>query len=156
VAPASATVLEQLAPLAKEAGIALIAPAAAENAPQGAETAPVVPDDAFAARLRSSDPGIGELTYGIEAYDLTMAAILGATVAKDDGGASIAYGLALVTGSGIPCSSLGMCLDVLTTETSIDYVGLAGQINYSESTGVAYFGEAVAATATATPATKKK
>ena len=144
IAPASASVLEQLAPLAKEAGIALIAPASADNAPKGVATTPVVPDEAFAARLRVSDPGIGELNYGIEAYDLTMASILGATLAKDDGGVSISYGLALATGSGIPCSSYGMCLDVLTTQTSIDYVGLAGQINYSSATGVAYFGKAVA------------
>lgn len=144
IAPASASVLEQLAPLAKEAGIALIAPASADNAPAGAATTPAVPDDAFAARLRVSDPSIGELNYGIEAYDLTMASILGATLAKDDGGVSISYGLALATGSGIPCSSYGMCLDVLTTQTSIDYVGLAGQINYSSATGVAYFGKAVA------------
>jgi branched-chain amino acid transport system substrate-binding protein len=87
---------------------------------------------------------VGELTYGVEAYDLTIAAILGATLAKDDGGASVAYGLSLVTGSGIACSSFGMCLDVLTTQTSIDYVGLAGQINYSDVTGLAYFGKAVA------------
>jgi len=149
IAPASASVLEQLVPLAKAAGIAVIAPASADNAPKGAETTAVVPDDAFAAKLRSSDPSVGDLSYGIEAYDLTVAAILGATLAKDDGGASIAYGLSLVTGSGIPCSSYGMCLDVLTTEPSIDYVGLAGQINYTSETGLAYFGKAVAATPTA-------
>jgi len=144
IAPASASVLAQLAPLAQKAGIALIAPASADNAPSGVTTTPVVPDDAFTARLRVSDPSIGDLSYGIEAYDLTMASILGATLAKDDGGTSVAYGLSLVTGSGIPCSSYGMCLDVLTTQTSIDYVGLAGQINYSDVTGLAYFGKAVA------------
>lgn len=147
IAPASASVLAQLAPLAQAAGIALLAPASADNGPAGATT-PIVPDDTFAARLRVSDPGVGELSYGIEAYDLTIAAILGATLAKDDGGASVSYGLSLVTGSGIPCSSYGMCLDVLTTQTSIDYVGLAGQINYSDATGVAYFGKAIAAAST--------
>ena len=151
IAPASATVLEQLAPLARAAGIAVLAPASADNAPAGVATTPIVPDDAFAARLRVSDPGVGELSYGIEAYDLTLASILGATLAKDDGGASIAYGLTLVTGAGIPCSSYGMCLDVLKTQPAIDYVGLAGQINYSSETGVAYFGKAVAAS----PAAKK-
>lgn len=156
IAPASASVLEQLAPLAKEAGIALIAPASADNAPAGVVTTPVVPDDAFATRLRASDPGVGDLSYGIEAYDLTMAAILGATVAEDDGGASISFGLALVTGSGISCSSYGMCLDVLTTETSIDYVGLAGQINYSSAIGMAYFGKLVAVTPSPRPSAKKK
>lgn len=150
IAPASASVLEQLAPLAKAAGIALIAPASADNAPAGAGTTPLVPDDAFAARLRLSDPSVGDLTYGIEAYDLTMAAILGATLAKDDGGTSIAYGVSLVTGSGIPCSSYGMCLDVLKTQTSIDYMGLAGQIKYSDVTGLAYFGTAVAPSPSAT------
>ncbi len=150
IAPASATVLAQLVPLAKAAGIALIAPASADNAPAGAATTPLVPDDAFAARLRVTDPSVGDLTYGIEAYDLTMAAILGATLAKDDGGTSIAYGLSLVTGSGIPCSSYGMCLDVLKTQTSIDYMGLAGQINYSDVTGLAYFGTAVAPSPSAT------
>ena len=146
IAPASASVLEQLVPLAEAAGIAVIAPVSADNAPEGVETTPVVPDDNFAARLRSSDPSVGDLSFGIESYDLTVAAILGATLAKDDGGASISYGLSLVTGSGIPCSSYGMCLDVLTTEPAIDYVGLAGQINYTSATGLAYFGKAVAAT----------
>ncbi|GAB2814611.1 hypothetical protein GCM10027022_00750 [Alpinimonas psychrophila] len=148
IAPASASVLAQLAPLAQAAGIALVAPASADNAPAGAVTTPVVPDDTFAVRLRVSDPGVGELSYGIEAYDLTIAAILGATLAKDDGGASVSYGLSLVTGSGIQCSSYGMCLDVLTTQTSIDYVGLAGQINYSDATGMVYFGKAIAPTST--------
>jgi branched-chain amino acid transport system substrate-binding protein len=147
---ASATVLAQLVPLAAEAGVALISPASADNAPAGAGSTPAVPDDAFAARLRASDPSVGDLGYGIEAYDLTIAAILGATVAKDDGGPSITSGLALVTGGGIPCSSFGMCLDVLTTEPAIDYVGLAGQINFSSATGVAYFGTAVAPEPTAT------
>jgi branched-chain amino acid transport system substrate-binding protein len=159
IAPASASVLAQLVPLAAAAGIALIAPASADNAPAGVDTIPAVPDDAFSARLRGSDPGLGDLSYGIEAYDLTIAAILGATLAEDDGGPSIAHGLMLVTGSGIPCSSYGMCLDVLTTQTAIDYVGLSGQINYSALTGVAYFGDAVdatsAATSAATPSTKK-
>lgn len=153
IAPASATVLAQLGPLAKDAGIALIAPASAENAPPKAVTTAIVPDDAFAARLRASDPGVGDLSYGVEAYDLTIAAILGATVAKDDGGPSVANGLALVTGSGVPCNSFGMCLDVLKTQPAIDYVGLAGQINYSALTGVVYFGKALAPTPTAT--TKK-
>jgi branched-chain amino acid transport system substrate-binding protein len=147
IAPASATVLEQLVPLAEAAGIAVVAPVSADNAPEGVETTPVVPDDAFAARLRSSDPSVGDLGFGIEAYDLTMATILGATLAKDDGGASIAYGLSVVTGAGgVPCSSYGMCLDVLSTQPAIDYVGVAGQINYTTATGLAYFGEAVAVT----------
>lgn len=144
IVPASATVLSQLIPLARTAGIALISPASADDAPSGVTVAPAVADDAFAARLRASDPGVGDLTYGIEAYDLTIAAVLGATVAKDDGGLSVAYGLAMATGPGIPCSSYGMCLDVLKTQPAIDYVGLAGQINYSDATGVAYFGAAVA------------
>jgi hypothetical protein len=150
IAPASATVLAQLAPLAAAAGVALIAPASAENAPAGVVPTPAVPDDAFAARLRGSDPSVGDLTYGIESYDLTIAAVLAATVAKDDGGASIVYGLSLVTGQGISCSSYGMCLDVLTTQPSIDFVGLAGQINYSSTTGLAYFGKAVASSPKAT------
>lgn len=144
IAPASASVLAQLLPLAKAAHIALISAASADDAPAGAASKPVVPDDAFAARLKASDPGIGSLDYGIESYDLTIAMILGATVAKDDGGPSIAYGLALVTGPGIPCSSFGMCLDVLKTQSSIDYAGLAGHINYSGTTGLAYFGTPVA------------
>ena len=145
IAPASASVLAELLPLATAANIAVVSLASTSGAPAGATTTPVVPDDAFAARLKTSDPGIGRLDYGVEAYDLTMASILGATVAKDDGGPSVAYGLALVTGTGIPCSSFGMCLDVLTTQSSIDYAGIAGHINYSASTGLAYFGKPAAA-----------
>ena len=143
LAPASGNVAETLQLLVKEtkANVAIVSVAVKANAPKDVSVDPVKADDAFTARLKSSDPSVTEFAYGTEFYDLTMASALAAVTQKDDGGASITQGLIAVTGAGIKCNSYGMCLDVLKTEPAIDYVGQAGQINYSATTGVVYFGK---------------
>ena len=64
-------------------------------------------DDAFVARLKSSDPSVSEYGYGAESYDLTIASALAATplsfrTGKFDGfcpGATgAAYGTPTATG----------------------------------------------------------
>lgn len=87
------------------------------------------PDEAFAARLRQSDPGLGTLRYAAEAYDAVMLAALAAIVADDDGGASIAAALPSVSAGGIRCTSLGECLDVLEDRDDIDYDGRSGPVD---------------------------
>jgi hypothetical protein len=82
---------------------------------------PAEPDDAFAARLRMSDPGVTDLRYALEAYDAVIIAALAAILAGDDGGASIAANIASVMADGIACTSFGQCLDVLETEPDIAY-----------------------------------
>lgn len=86
------------------------------------------PDDAFIARLKVEDPGLGEVRYAAEAYDATMLAALAALLAGDDGGRSIAWKLREVTRDGIRCTSFGECADVLETEPDIAYEGVLGPL----------------------------
>ena len=89
----------------------------------------VQPDDAFIAKLKQEDPGLIDARYGAEAYDATVLAALAAIVAGDDGGASIAAALRDVSRGGIKCTSFGECLDVLRTESDIDYDGITGTVD---------------------------
>lgn len=144
IAPDSKTVTKTLQDLVtkNESNVAVISIATGTNATKEGTIKVVTPDDAFAARLKSSDPSLSELGYGAESYDATIASALAATVAKDDGGASVVQGLVSIsTRAGITCTSYGMCLDVLTKKPVIDYVGIAGQMNYDAKTGVTYFGK---------------
>lgn len=87
------------------------------------------PDEAFLARLRQADPGLGTVRYAAEAYDATMLVALAAIRAGDDGGPAIARLLPTVSAGGIPCTSFGACVDVLTTEPDIDYNGISGPVD---------------------------
>ena len=89
------------------------------------------PDPALAARFRLEDPGAGSLRYAAETYDATILAALAAVLAGDDGGASIARTVPAVSADGIPCSSFGECVDVLSTEPDIDYAGVTGPLGLS-------------------------
>jgi len=86
------------------------------------------PDDAFVAKLKVEDPGLGDVRYAAEAYDATVIATLAAMLARDDGGASIAWKLSAVTREGIRCTSFGECADVLSTEPDIAYEGVVGPL----------------------------
>jgi hypothetical protein len=142
IAPDSKTVTKTLQDLVtkNESNVAIISIATGKNATKEGTVTVLKPDDAFVARLQSSDPSLTEVGYGAEAYDSTIASALAATVAQDDGGASVVQGLVSVSShGGITCTSYGMCLDVLVKKPSIDYVGIAGQMNYDSKTGVTYF-----------------
>jgi branched-chain amino acid transport system substrate-binding protein len=88
----------------------------------------VQPDDAFIAKLKVEDPGLGDVRYAAEAYDATMIAALAAILAADDGGPSVASRVVAATRDGIRCTSFGECLDVLSTEPDIAYEGIAGPL----------------------------
>lgn len=146
IAPASTGVAETLVELVakNDANVAIVSIATKDNAPKGATVTAVTADDAFVARLKSSDPSVTEYGYGAESYDLTIASALAATVSKDDGGASITQGLIAVTNqAGFKCTSYGMCVSAVNDKQAINYVGPAGQINYDTETGVAYFGKTI-------------
>ncbi len=95
------------------------------------------PDDAFVARLKQADPGLGTVRYAAEAYDATVLAALAAIRAGDDGGPAIARLLPTVSATGIPCTSFGQCLDVLSTEPDIDYTGVSGPVDFTVDGDVA-------------------
>ncbi len=91
------------------------------------------PDEAFTARLKVEDPGLGSTRYAAEAYDATIIAALAAILAGDDGGPSIASRLVGATREGIRCTSYGECLDVLSTEPDIAYRGIVGALRLDEA-----------------------
>ncbi len=101
-----------------------------------------VPNDAFQTTLKRSDSALTQFRYGAEAYDATILAALAAVVARDDGGASIAATLVEVSRDGIKCTSFGECLDVLKTQSDIDYDGVSGPLNFTPEHDVspAYYG----------------
>jgi branched-chain amino acid transport system substrate-binding protein len=91
------------------------------------------PDAAFTAKVKAADPAVNNFLYSAEAYDATVLAALAATVAHDDGGLSIANRLRDVSEGGIKCTSYGECLDVLKTQSDIDYDGVSGPIGFDKN-----------------------
>lgn len=89
-----------------------------------------VPNDAFKARVKAADPNVADYRYAAEAYDATILAALAASSAKDDSGEAVARTLQAVSARGIKCLSYGECLDVLKTQTDIDYDGISGMVTF--------------------------
>jgi len=89
-----------------------------------------VPDDAFKAKVKAADPNVADYRYAAEAYDATILAALAASSAKDDSGEAVARTLQSVSERGIKCLSYGECVDVLKTQTDIDYDGVSGPIAF--------------------------
>jgi branched-chain amino acid transport system substrate-binding protein len=140
IAPASTSATAALLKLAAGTTVAVVAIASKDNAAAGATTSTVKADDAFTKRLKQIDPSLSDTTYGVEAYDATVASILAATFAKSDNGQAVAQGLVAVSyKKGISCSSFGACADVLKSQPFIDYVGLSGQFTYTPTTAVISF-----------------
>jgi branched-chain amino acid transport system substrate-binding protein len=107
-------------------------PAGALTGVRGVQTG-VYADEAVRARFLMEDPGVRSLRFAAEAYDATILAALAATLAGDDGGASIDRMLSAASAGGIPCSSFGECLDVLSTRDDIDYRGVTGPLDLDEN-----------------------
>lgn len=84
--------------------------------------------DELVVRLRQSDPALLSFRFAPETYDAVVLAALAAVLAEDDGGASIAARLPEAAGQGVPCSSFGECVEVLSSEPAIDYQGLSGPL----------------------------
>jgi ABC-type branched-subunit amino acid transport system substrate-binding protein len=118
VGPNSADVFDAVDAAAATAGIPAIS----------AVADPVSVDEAFTARLRSSDPTLADTRFGAESYDATVLIALAAQLAGDDGRASIAEFLPAVTSGAVDCSSYGECLDSLKAPGGIRYTGVTGQL----------------------------
>jgi branched-chain amino acid transport system substrate-binding protein len=123
VGPNAQALLPALAEAAAVSGIAAVS----------ATGEPVAVDEAFSARLRSSDPTLADTRYGAESYDAVVMIALAAALAGDDGRTSVQQFLPAVTTGAVSCSTYGACLDVLKTRSDIRYTGVTGQL----STGVA-------------------
>ena len=101
---------------------------------------PVVPDAAFTARLKSSNPFLTDVTYGAESYQLAVALALAALVAQDDAGPSLVSGLEQITIGDVVCTDFASCRTVLLDNRAIKYVGPAGRMSFDARTGVVTFG----------------
>lgn len=151
IAPASATVMDVLVPLAKKAGVLVVAPANEKSAPPTAVTTPIVPDAEFSALLHSADPNFVDASYGAESYELTTALALSTVFLQDDGAGSLSFALSHVQGPGITCTSFGACVSVLRTEPAIAYRGPAGPFAYDVSSGTVVFGTPTLPTQSGSP-----
>ena len=85
------------------------------------------PDNPFARRLRSADPGLTGFVGGAEAYDGVVTVALAATVAGDDGGPSVASRIDVVASGKTACTSWGECLAALSDKQEIRFVGATGE-----------------------------
>ena len=86
------------------------------------------PDAEFVKRVKAVGPTVTDFRYAAEAYDATMLAALAAIVADNDSGEAVSTRLRDVSRGGIKCMSFGECLDVLKTQTDIDYDGISGPL----------------------------
>ncbi len=110
------------------------AAASAEIPGLSASAEAVTPDAAFLTRLQSADPTLTESRFGAESYDATVMIALAASLAGDDGRASIAQFLPAITTGSVECSSYGACLEVLKSRADIRYTGVTGQLALSTGT----------------------
>ena len=88
---------------------------------------PLAADEAFAVRLRTSDPGLADTAGGGEAFDGVVLAALAATEAGDDGGPSIAPALDRVSHGDSVCTSWATCRTALGEKKQIAYQGVTGR-----------------------------
>jgi branched-chain amino acid transport system substrate-binding protein len=149
IGPASTPVAESILQDAGIRDVLVVAPGfvdaerAAELVPAGlfrtvAETGtPTRADAEFLARLSVSDPGLRDTALAAEAYDATIAAVLAAVAAGDDGAASLAWALPAVTTAGYGCTVLGVCLEALAASVDIDYGGESGPVDILAPASVA-------------------
>ena len=91
------------------------------------------PDAAFVNRVKALGPTVTDFRYAAEAYDATMLAALAAIVADNDSPEAVAASLRDVSAGGIKCMSFGECLDVLKTQTDIDYDGISGPLGLDDA-----------------------
>ncbi|MFC6356914.1 hypothetical protein [Luethyella okanaganae] len=89
---------------------------------------PATPDDAFAARLRTADPGLAAMDGGAGGYDAVMLLALAAAAAGADGGASLVSRLGAVSTGTVECVGWGACAAAIADEQSIRYLGESGPI----------------------------
>ncbi|WBM81137.1 hypothetical protein KIV56_07930 [Cryobacterium breve] len=88
---------------------------------------PLAADEAFAVRLRTSDPGLADTAGGGEAFDGVVLAALAATEAGDDAGPSLTPALDRVSRGDTVCTSWASCITALGEKKQIAYQGVTGR-----------------------------
>lgn len=89
--------------------------------------------DEFRKRLLAIDPKLKDYSYAAESYDAVITSALAAIAAKNDSGEAIASELVEVTKGGEKCTTFKDCAALLEDGKDIDYDGVSGPIEMSET-----------------------
>jgi neutral amino acid transport system substrate-binding protein len=87
----------------------------------------------FQDRLKALNPALVDFNYAGESYDAVVISALAAEQAKSTAGTDIAANINSVTKDGEKCTSFAQCLPLVQAGTDIDYDGITGALNFSDS-----------------------
>ncbi|WP_269306552.1 ABC transporter substrate-binding protein [Aeromicrobium sp. HA] len=87
----------------------------------------------FRERLLAIDPKLKDYSYAAESYDAVITSALAAIAAGNDSGEAIASELVEVTKGGEKCTTFKQCADLLADDKDIDYDGVSGPIEMSDT-----------------------
>lgn len=87
----------------------------------------------FRERLLAVDPKLKDYSYAAESYDAVITSALAAIAAGNDSGEAIASELVEVTKGGEKCTTFKQCADLLADDKDIDYDGVSGPIEMSDT-----------------------
>jgi len=104
---------------AREAGSILISPTTLYGSANGGGEL----DEFAIAQLLGSDPGLTDFSGAAVARDAVIAAALSATIAEDEGGASISSQLRAVMDGEVVCGAYSECLEALRAGYSVAFTG---------------------------------
>jgi branched-chain amino acid transport system substrate-binding protein len=95
--------------------------------------APTDATKSFNDQLKTIDPTLKDFSYGPESYDAVVIIALAAEAAKNDNSQAIASKLNDVTRGGTKCTTFKQCVDLVKAGTDIDYDGISGPLEFSDS-----------------------
>ncbi|WP_072806407.1 ABC transporter substrate-binding protein [Rhodococcoides yunnanense] len=87
----------------------------------------------FQDRLKVINPALVDYNYAGESYDAVVISALAAEQAKSTAGTDIAANINSVTKDGEKCTTFAQCLPLVQAGTDIDYDGITGALNFSDS-----------------------
>lgn len=87
----------------------------------------------FRDRLLAVDPKLKDYSYAAESYDAVITSALAAIAADNDSGEAIASELVEITKGGEKCTTFKQCADLLADDKDIDYDGVSGPIEMSDT-----------------------
>lgn len=96
-------------------------------------TKPPVGNAEFMTRLHQSAPTVRDFTYAAQAYDAVIITALAAAIAGTDDPSAVAQEINGVTKDGDKCASFKDCLDLVMAGTNIDYDGVSGPLEFTDS-----------------------
>ena len=90
--------------------------------------------ESFRPKLDEANGGkLDDYSYGAESYDAVVIIALAAEMAKSDNPQAIAAVLNDITRGGTKCTSYAQCVDLAKAGTDLDYDGISGPLEFSDS-----------------------